>query len=92
MERRSAAAVVVAFALCMSACSDEEQAPLPDPIDTGTPVEIAASPTSTVDPEADTGFASGAAAVTLTGSVNMSETYPSLGCRRSGCHRPVTSR
>jgi hypothetical protein len=79
VERRSVAAVVAVLALLAPACSDDAPAPLPDPIDTGTPVEIPASPTPTVDPEAETGFATGTAAVTLTGAVNLSETYPSLG-------------
>ena len=79
MERRSAAAVVAALVLLAPACSDDEPAPLPDPIETGTPVEIPVSTTPTVDPEAETGFAAGTATVTLTGAVNLSETYPSLG-------------
>ena len=79
MERRSAAAVVAALVLLAPACSEDEPAPLPDPVETGTPVEIPVSATPTVDPEAETGFAAGTAAVTLTGAVNLSETYPSLG-------------
>jgi hypothetical protein len=79
MERRSAAAVVAALVLLAPACSEDEPAPLPDPIETGTPVEIPVSTTPTVDPEAETGFAAGTATVTLTGAVNLSETYPSLG-------------
>jgi hypothetical protein len=80
MERRSVAAVIAVLVLLAPACSDGEPEPrLPDPIETGTPVEIPASPTPTVDPEAETGFATGTAAVTLTGAVNLSGTYPSLG-------------
>ena len=79
MERRSAAAVVAALVLLAPACSEDEPAPLPDPVETGTPVEIPVSTTPTVDPEAETGFAAGTATVTLTGAVNLSETYPSLG-------------
>jgi len=79
MERRSAAAVVAALVLLAPACSEDEPAPLPDPVETGTPVEIPVSTTPTVDAEAETGFAAGTATVTLTGAVNLSETYPSLG-------------
>ena len=82
MERRSAAtvatAVGAALVLFASACSDEGPAPLPDPIETGTPVEVPQSTTPTVEPDAETGFAAGTAAVTLTGAVNLSETYQSL--------------
>jgi hypothetical protein len=83
MERRSSAAVatavVAAFVLFASACSDDEPTQLPDPLETGTPVEVPASTTPTVDPEAETGFAAGTASITLTGAVNLSETYPTLG-------------
>ena len=79
MQRRSAAMVVAALVLFASACGDEEPVVLPDPIATGTPVELPTSATPTVDPEAETGFATGTASVTVTGAVNVSATYPSLG-------------
>lgn len=79
MERRSAAVVVAAFVLFASACGDEEPVASPDPAATGIPVEVPASATPTVDPEAATGFATGTASVTVTGAVNLTATYPSLG-------------
>ena len=79
MKRRNAAVVVAAFVVLSSACGDDEPAALPDPVATGTPVEVPASATPTVDPEAETGFATGSASVTVTGAVNLSATYPSLG-------------
>jgi hypothetical protein len=77
---RTATTIVTSiFVLLAASCSRDEPAPLPDPVETGTPVEIADEPTPTVDPEADSGFAVGSAAVTISGSLNLSETYPNLG-------------
>jgi hypothetical protein len=69
---------VIALAIVVS-CGREEPAPLPDPIETGTPIEISPTPAPTVDPEAETGFTTGAATVTITGAVSATETYPNLG-------------
>jgi hypothetical protein len=78
--RRSAGAfTAAAFVLLASACGREEPTSLPDPIATGTPVEVPESTAPTVDPDAETGFTTGTAAVTVTGAVNLSETYPLLG-------------
>lgn len=79
MQRRGTAVVVTAFVLLASSCGRDDPVPVPDPVVTGTPVEIPASATPTVDAEAESGFAAGSASVTLTGTVNLSETYPSLG-------------
>jgi hypothetical protein len=79
MERRSAAVIVAAFVLFAPACDDEEPVALPDPTVTGTPVDLPASSTPSVDPEAETGFATGTASVTVTGAANVSTAYPSLG-------------
>ena len=77
--RNATAIAVTTLALLLVGCNREEPDPLPDPIETGAPVEIPASPTTPVDPEAETGFTAGTATVTVTGSVNLSETYPALG-------------
>ena len=67
------------FVLLVASCAPDEPAPLPDPTETGTPIEIADQPTATVDPEAASGFTIGSAAVTITGAMNLSESYPNLG-------------
>ncbi len=60
-------------------CGRDDAGSLPDPVSPGTPVEIVEAPTETVDPDAETGFTRGTAAVTITGAVNASETYPAMG-------------
>jgi hypothetical protein len=57
----------------------EEPVALPDPVETGTPIEIEPSPTATVDPDATTGFTVGAASVIVTGTLNATVAYPNLG-------------
>lgn len=78
--RRAPATVGVACLLMLAAC-DRSQPPLPSPspFDIGTPVEEAVSPTPTVDPEATSGLTLGSATVTLTGVVNVTESYAALG-------------
>lgn len=76
---RSRAIVVTALALLVSACGRDDPAALPDPAQTGTPIEIPQSPTPEIDPDARTGFASGTATVTVSGAANLTETYPALG-------------
>jgi hypothetical protein len=77
---RTATTIVTSvFVLLVASCGSDEPPPLTDPVETGTPVEIADEPTATVDPEAASGFAVGSAAVTITGAMNLSETYPNLG-------------
>jgi len=78
MSKRTATAIAATLVL-LAACRNDEPAPLPDVAGAGTPVEIPDSPVPTVDPGAETGFTLGAAAVTVTGTVNLSETYPALG-------------
>ena len=74
------AVTAVAAVLSLAAgCGRDDPASLPEPVDAGVPVEIADSTTATVDPEAATGFTLGAADVTITGTVNASESYPALG-------------
>jgi hypothetical protein len=77
--RNAKTIVVGTFVVLAASCGRDDPAPLPDPVETGTPVEIAETATPTVDPEAETGFTIGTAAVTITGAVNVSETYPNLG-------------
>lgn len=79
MRNATAVTAVVAFALVVPACGREELASLPDPARTGAPVEITESPAPTVDPEAESGFTIGTAEVTVTGAVNASQAFPSLG-------------
>lgn len=67
------------LAMLVIACGRDEPATLPDPASTGAPIEIPDSPTTSIDPDAETGFTTGSAAVTVTGVVNGSETYPALG-------------
>ena len=77
---RDAARIVgVTLVLLAASCGRDEPRSLPDPLETGTPVEIVDSPTATVEPYADTGLTSGSAAVTLSGALTVSETYPNLG-------------
>lgn len=78
-KRNAAAAVATAFVLITGACGREEPASLPDPERTGVPIELEDSPTPSIVPDAETGFAGGTAALTVTGAVNGSETYPVLG-------------
>jgi hypothetical protein len=78
MRNRTAIAVTAAV-LVAGSCGRDDPAALPDPAETGTPVAIAESPTPTVDAEAETGFTLGAASVTVTGAVNLTESYPGLG-------------
>jgi hypothetical protein len=75
---RSAAAIVTTM-LLVAACGRDEPPRLPNPTATGAPIEIPDSPTATVDPEAESGFTIGTAAVSVTGAVTASETYPVLG-------------
>ena len=77
--RRATMIVAVTVVLLATACGRDEPPSLPDPLQTGTPVEIVDSPTATVDPEAETGLTSGSAAVTISGALTISETYPNLG-------------
>jgi hypothetical protein len=77
--RRTTRAVLVAITLLAVACGREDPPSLPDPLETGTPIEIVDSPTATVEPEAETGLTSGSAAVSITGALTVSETYPRLG-------------
>lgn len=79
MTRATATAIATTALALLVACGREDPASLPDPADTGAPVEISDSPVPTVDPDAETGFSIGAATVTVTGAVNSSETYPALG-------------
>jgi hypothetical protein len=80
MGMRSATTIVVtAFVMLAAACGRDEPAALPDPAETGSPVEIPGSTTPSIDPEAETGFTAGTAAVSISGALNLSETYPSLG-------------
>lgn len=72
--------VVLGVALAAAGCGrEDEPTALPDPVETGTPIEIEPTPTATVDPDATTGFATGAASVTVTGVVNATVAYPNLG-------------
>ncbi len=77
--RNATTIVVMAFVLLVAACGRDEPTTLPAPIETGSPIELPDSVTPSVDPEAETGFAAGTAAVTITGAVTVSETYPNLG-------------
>jgi hypothetical protein len=80
MGMRTATTIVTSvFVLIATSCGRDDPAPLPDPVETGTPVEVVETPTPTVDPEAASGFTVGSATVTVTGAVNLSESYPSLG-------------
>jgi hypothetical protein len=80
MGMRSATTIVVtAFVMLAAACGRDEPTALPDPAETGPPVEIPGSTTPSIDPEAETGFTAGTAAVSISGALNLSETYPSLG-------------
>lgn len=72
-------AMTAAVMLLAAGCGRDDPGSLPEPVDAGVPVEIADSATTTVDPEAATGFTLGSAEVTVTGAVNASATYPALG-------------
>ncbi len=61
------------------ACGRDEPPAGPETVAPAVPVEIDGSATPTIDPQAETGFASGSASVTLTGELTVSETYPALG-------------
>lgn len=65
--------------LLASACGRDEPRAGPETVAPAAPVAIDGSSTPTIDPEAESGFASGSATVTLTGELNVSETYPALG-------------
>lgn len=75
----TAAALTTTIALLVAACGRDDPGSLPEPVSAGAPVDIGDSPAAAVDPEAETGFSLGAAAATVTGAVNASETYPALG-------------
>lgn len=77
--RRGAAATITAGVLLLAACDRDEPALPPAPAPSVAPIDMPASATPTVDPEATSGLTIGTAAVTLTGVVNVSETYPGLG-------------
>lgn len=77
--RRGAAATITAGVLLLAACDRNEPTPAPSPAPSVAPIDIPAPTTPTVDPEATSGLTSGAAAVIVTGAVNVSETYPGLG-------------
>ena len=70
---------VLGLVVLAVACDRNEPAPLPDPIETGTPIEISPTPTASIDPEAESGFTVGTATVSVSGAVNVTETYPNLG-------------
>lgn len=77
---RSAAVIATATCLLLlAACDRNEPLPAPTTIPIGSPIEIPASATPTVDPEATSGLTLGSASVTLTGVVNLSESYLALG-------------
>ncbi|HEX7248711.1 MAG TPA: hypothetical protein VF351_11495 [Actinomycetota bacterium] len=65
--------------LLTAACGRDEPRAGPETVAPAAPVEIDGSATPTIDPEAESGFASGSASVTLTGALNVSQTYPALG-------------
>jgi hypothetical protein len=80
MRNRNATAVgVLILSLVVASCGRDEPSTLPDPVVTGTPVELADPSTPAVEPDAASGFAAGQAAVAISGAVNASESYPSLG-------------
>ncbi|HVF08184.1 MAG TPA: hypothetical protein VNC60_06360 [Actinomycetota bacterium] len=66
-------------AMLASGCGRDAPAAGPETVAPAVPVEIDVSATATIDPQAESGFASGSASVTLTGTLNVSETYPALG-------------
>lgn len=80
MGMRNATTIVMTALMVLAAgCGRNEPRALPDPIETGTPVEIPEETTPSIDPEAETGFTAGTASVSITGALNLSESYPNLG-------------
>lgn len=73
------ATALIAGLLLLAACDRNEPALPPSPAPSVVPIDIPPSTAPTVDPEATSGLTVGTAAVTVTGVVNVSETYPGLG-------------